>query len=285
MDAVKKLYSMMNPCVLCPRRCKVNRFERTGYCSVNGKPIVSSYFPHHGEEAVLRGVKGSGTVFFTGCNLKCVFCQNYDISHLLHGHETTVEMLASMMVELMNMGCHNLNLVTPTHQIPFIIDAIETVKSQGHDLVPIVYNTGGYDSLEVLRTIEGYIDVYLPDIKFFDRKACQRYMNAPDYPDVVKECVVEMYDQVGALRTDGQGIARKGVIIRHLVMPGYVDDSKRIMDWIAETVSKASVNIMAQYRPCYRAREFPEINRMITFDEYMEVVDYAESIGIRLLRE
>jgi len=281
---VDLLYKRMERCDLCPRKCGVNRREgQRGYCGVNGKPMVSSYFPHHGEERVIRGWNGSGTIFFTGCNLRCVFCQNFDISHLMHGYEIDVERLSRMMLELQEKGCHNINLVTPTHQIAFIVDGVERARKTGLR-IPIVYNTGSYDSVEVIKLLERTVDIYMPDFKFMDKEATKKYMNAPDYGEVAAECIKEMYRQKGGLKVRN-GIATEGVLIRHLVMPNYTHDSLRIMDWIKENTPEAAVNIMAQYYPYYRAKEFPEINRRITLEEYEKVLRYAKDIGLNILEE
>ncbi|MGC9005570.1 MAG: radical SAM protein [Candidatus Micrarchaeia archaeon] len=284
MSISEILYKRMEKCDLCPRKCGVNRMAgQKGYCKVNGKPIVSSYFPHHGEEKVIRGWKGSGTIFFTGCNLGCIFCQNFDISHLMHGYETSVERIVEMMLELEREGCHNINLVTPTHQIAFIVDAIEKAREMGLR-IPIVYNTGTYDSPDVIKMLDGVVEIYMPDFKFMDRKASVRYLGAPDYGEVASECIKEMYKQKGGLKVKN-GIAVEGVLIRHLVMPNHTEDSKRIMDWIKENAPDAAVNVMAQYFPYYRAKEFPEINRRITVEEYAEVLEHAKRIGLNILEE
>ncbi|MGB9719824.1 MAG: radical SAM protein [Candidatus Anstonellales archaeon] len=284
MSISEILYKRMEKCDLCPRKCGVNRMAgQKGYCKVNGKPVVSSYFPHHGEEKVIRGWKGSGTIFFTGCNLGCIFCQNFDISHLMHGYETSVERIVEMMLELEREGCHNINLVTPTHQIAFIVDAIEKAREMGLR-IPIVYNTGTYDSPDVIKMLDGVVEIYMPDFKFMDRKASVRYLGAPDYGEVASECIKEMYKQKGGLKVKN-GIAVEGVLIRHLVMPNHTEDSKRIMDWIKENAPDAAVNVMAQYFPYYRAKEFPEINRRITVEEYAEVLEHAKRIGLNILEE
>ncbi|MEM4336226.1 MAG: radical SAM protein [Candidatus Anstonellales archaeon] len=284
MRVAEILYERMKRCDLCPRKCGVNRMAgQRGYCKVDGKPMVSSYFPHHGEEKVIRGRRGSGTIFFTGCNLGCVFCQNYDISHLMDGYETSVERIAEMMLELERNGCHNINLVTPTHQVAFIVDAIQRARDMGMK-IPIVYNTGTYDSVDVIKMLDGVVEIYMPDFKFMDKEAARKYLNAPDYGKVAAECIKEMYGQKGGLKVRN-GIAVEGVLIRHLVMPNHTEDSIRIMDWIKENTPDAAVNVMAQYFPYYRAKEFPEINRRITPEEYEKVFEYAKRIGLNVLEE
>jgi len=277
----EELYESLSSCRLCPRNCSVNRLRgETGFCKSTSILKISSYGPHFGEEPPLVGRFGSGTIFFTNCNLGCIFCQNYDISHFGYGELIKEEDLADVMIFLKRKGCHNINWVTPTHFVPQILKALYIAACKGLD-IPVVYNTSGFDSPQVISKLEGLIDVYMPDIKFFDTKACEKYLNISEYPDIVKKIVRIMYDQVGDLVIE-DGIAVKGLLIRHLVMPSYVEDSKRILDFIAEEISKNSyVNIMFQYFPHYKAKDFPEIARRPTIKEYMEVVDYAKSIGLR----
>ncbi len=208
----------MNPCTLCPRKCKVRRSEgQIGFCGIGCLPVVSSVGPHFGEESVLVGSGGSGTIFFAGCNLGCIFCQNYDISHLRHGHQMTIEQLAQSMLELQNLGCININFVTPTHVIAAIAAAIELARNKGLT-IPTVYNTGGYDSVETLKLLDGFIDIYMPDMKYADPKVAQELSSAPDYPQVNREAVREMHRQVGDLQVKN-GLATRGLLIRHLVLP------------------------------------------------------------------
>ncbi len=277
----EELYDSLSSCFLCPRNCGVNRLRgEKGYCGADADLVVSSYGPHFGEEPPLVGIGGSGTIFLTFCNLKCVFCQNYDISHLGYGEVVTFDNMADMMLYLQRRGCHNINFVTPTHYVPQILFSVYKAAMKGLNL-PLVYNCGGYESFEVIKKLSGLIDIYMPDIKFFDKGACVKYMNAPDYPEVVKEVVKEMHQQVGDLIIE-RGVAVKGLLIRHLVMPGYVEDSKKIMDFIYNELSPNSyVNIMNQYRPLFKAHEFKEIARRVSYSEYMEVVRYAESIGLK----
>lgn len=276
----KKLYKLLEHCILCPRRCGVNRLNNEkGFCGVGLSPLVSSVGPHFGEEPELVGRNGSGTIFFAGCNLGCLFCQNYDISHLKRGDEISAKNLAKEMLTLQRIGCHNINLVTPTHVIPQIIEAVIYAVEKGLDL-PIVYNTGGYDSLDAIKILDGIIDIYMPDAKYSDPKASKKYSQAEDYPKVMKDAIKEMHRQVGDLVVD-KGIAVKGLLVRHLVMPNGVAGTKEIMHFIAEEISKNTyVNIMDQYRPCYKAVEFPEINRRITGKEYEEALDIAKSFGL-----
>ncbi len=280
---MEKLKELISPCRLCPRNCNVKRSEgEVGFCKVTDKPMVSSFGPHFGEEPVLVGFGGSGTIFFTGCNLGCVFCQNYQISHLMEGEYITTEELADVMLYLQKRGCHNINLVTPTHQVTQIFEAVEIAKGKGLT-VPIVYNCGGYESVEVLREIEGLVDIYMPDVKTFSREFATKYLKAPDYPEVVKEAVLEMQRQVGFLKVNEFGLAERGLIVRHLVMPNWTEDSKEILKWIVENLGRETyVNVMDQYFPYYKACEYPEICRRLTEEEFTEVYNYAKRLGLRL---
>lgn len=280
VETVDKLYKILEDCILCPRRCKVNRLNNEkGFCGVGLLPLVSSVGPHFGEEPELVGRNGSGTIFFAGCNLGCLFCQNYDISHLRYGNEISTKDLAKEMLVLQRIGCHNINLVTPSHVVPQIVEALAYAVEKGLD-IPIVFNTGGYDSLETLKLLEGVIDIYMPDAKYSDPDAAKKYSNAEDYPDVVKTAIKEMHRQVGDLIVE-KGIAVKGLLVRHLVMPEGLAGTKGIMHFIATEISKDTyVNIMDQYRPCYKAVDFPEINRRITQGEYEEAVEIARAEGL-----
>jgi len=263
----EKLFSLLSPCRLCPRECRVERRKEKGFCGGGWKAKVASFAPHFGEEKELVGKGGSGTIFFSGCNLKCIFCQNYDISILAHGREVEEEELSEMMLTLQNFGCHNINLVTPTHFVPQIVKAIRIALSQGLSL-PIVYNCGGYESLETLKLLEGIIDIYMPDIKYGDSAKGKKYSHVPDYWEVAKESVKEMHRQVGNLQVEG-GIAVKGLIVRHLVMPNRASASEKIFDFLAREVSPETyVNIMDQYRPVFKAGDSPEISRPIKAGEY-----------------
>jgi putative pyruvate formate lyase activating enzyme len=238
--------------------------------------MVSSTFPHYGEEAPLVGYHGSGTIFLTYCNLRCVFCQNYDISHLGRGERITSSEMARAMVKLQEMGCHNINFVTPTHYAPQIVASLLEAIEMGLSL-PIVYNCSGYESIEVIQLLDGVIDIYMPDAKYMDEKFSKQFSNAPDYPEVLKKVLREMHRQVGDLKTNSKGIAKRGLLIRHLVMPGGVASSEVVLKFIAEEISPHSyVNIMAQYRPEYRAYEYSEINRQITHKEYLETIQMAK---------
>jgi len=278
---IRLLNGILKECRLCPRECRVNRLNREmGYCGGRSGLMVSSASPHFGEEPPLVGHFGSGTIFLTHCNLLCVFCQNYDISHLGKGEYMTPSDLARTMVKLQELGCHNINFVTPTHYVPQILASLPEAIELGLRL-PIVYNCSGYESLEVIKLLDGVIDIYMPDVKYMDEKYSRRFSNASDYPEVIKKVLKEMHRQVGDLMTNPQGIAERGLLIRHLVMPGGVASSEAVLKFIAEEISIHSyVNIMIQYHPQYRAHEYPEINRRITHQEYLEAIQLAKKFRL-----
>jgi len=275
-ELIDNLYGLLSPCRLCPRECRVNRTAgELGNCRAGFKPKVSSYHQHFGEEYCLVGRFGSGTIFFTHCNLHCVYCQNYDISQHGIGREITIENLARMMMELQELGCHNINLVTPTPWVPQIVEALSLAEQNGLN-IPIVYNCGGYESVETLKMLEGIIDIYMPDIKYGDNKKGEKYSKVPDYWDVVRKALKEMHRQVGDLIIEN-GIAKKGLLIRHLVLPNDLADSKKCLEFITNEISENTfVNIMDQYYPAYRANEYPELSRRIKPKEYIEVVESAK---------
>lgn len=274
---IQLLKEFLKECRLCPRECRVNRLNgEVGYCKAPSEIMVSSAFPHFGEEPPLVGYHGSGTIFLTHCNLRCVFCQNYDISHLGRGEQITSSEIAKAMVKLQEMGCHNINFVTPTHYAPQIVASLPEAIEMGLSL-PIVYNCSGYESIEVIRLLDGVIDIYMPDAKYMEEKFSKQFSNAPDYPEVIKKVLKEMYRQVGDLKTNSKRIAERGLLIRHLVMPGGVASSEAVLKFIAEEISPHSyVNIMDQYRPEYRAYEYSEISRRITHKEYLEAIQIAK---------
>jgi len=280
---VRRLWERMDPCVLCPRRCKVSRTRgQMGYCGIAVDPVVSSVGPHFGEESVLVGMGGSGTIFFAGCNLRCVFCQNYDISHNRLGRQVTIERLARAMIELQVAGCENVNLVTPSHVAAQVAAAIELARKGGLKL-PIVYNTGGYDSVETLALLDGLVEIYMPDMKYADAAVAERLSDAPDYPAVNQAAVQEMHRQVGDLKTEN-GVATKGLLVRHLVLPGGLAGSTRVIDYLADEVSsETTINVMGQYRPCCRADEYPEIDHYPEAAEIRSARQYASQRGLRLL--
>jgi putative pyruvate formate lyase activating enzyme len=274
---IQLLMEILKECRLCPRECRVNRLDgEVGYCGAPSELMISSAFPHFGEESPLVGYHGSGTIFLTHCNLRCIFCQNYDISHLGRGERITKSDMARLMLRLQELGCHNINFVTPTHYAPQIIASLPEAINMGLRL-PIVYNCSGYESIEVIQLLEGVVDIYMPDAKYMDEKHSKRFSNAPDYPEVIKKVLQEMHRQVGDLATNSKGVAERGLLIRHLVMPGGVASSEAVLRFIAEKISPHSyVNIMDQYRPEYRAHEYPEIDRRITHKEYIEATQIAK---------
>ncbi|MBN2182121.1 MAG: radical SAM protein [Sedimentisphaerales bacterium] len=281
--AVQKLWTLMDPCTLCPRQCKVLRSEgKTGFCGIGDLPIVSSVGPHFGEESVLVGKGGSGTIFFAGCNLGCIFCQNYEISHQRQGRIRTIEQLVQSMLDLQNHGCANINFVTPTHVVAAVAAAIELARQKGLT-IPTVYNTGGYDSVSTLKLLEGLIDIYMPDMKYSDPEVAGELSAAPDYPKVNFAAVKEMHRQVGDLHTEN-GLAVRGLLVRHLILPGDLAGSFKIMDFLSEKISrKTTINVMAQYRPNYEALSHPHINRRPSLEEIASARRYAMTKGLRVL--
>ena len=270
-------------CALCPRDCQVDRSAgKIAVCQCGRHARVSSYFAHFGEEDCLRGTRGSGTIFFSGCNLRCIFCQNFDISWQVEGEVAPPERLAQMMLELQAHGCHNINFVTPEHVVPQILEALLIAAKDGLHL-PLVYNTGAYDSLESVRLMDGVIDIYMPDFKFWDPEMARRYLKAADYPETARAAIKEMHRQVGALVFDEDGVARRGLLLRHLVMPGDICSTGKIMRWIArELGADTYVNIMAQYRPAGKVSrtQYPEIDRCLTHEEFQSAIEAAREAGL-----
>jgi putative pyruvate formate lyase activating enzyme len=278
---IEKAVDILNACTLCPRKCGINRLAGdTGICKTGKNAVVSSCQPHFGEEAPLVGSHGSGTIFFTHCNLLCLFCQNFDISHLGHGQEVSAEELAAMMLTLQNQGCHNINFVTPSHVVPQILSAVEIGIEMGLR-VPLVYNTGGYDRVATLRLLEGVFDIFMPDFKFWDAAIASSACAAEDYPEVARRAIVEMHRQVGDLVINQSGIAQRGLLIRHLVLPNGLAGTREVMRFIATKISPNSyVNIMAQYRPCGRAAEIKGLAAYPAPSDYREAVSAAKQEGI-----
>ena len=275
-------------CRLCPRNCGVDRLaDRKAACKTGRYAVTSSYFAHRGEEDCLRGWNGSGTIFFAWCNLRCVFCQNFETSQLGEGATTSPQRLADMMLRLQASGCHNINFVTPEHVVPQVLEAL-VIAVEGGLCLPIVYNTSAYDSAKSLRLLDGVIDIYMPDFKFWDAQLSLKYLKAKDYPEAARHAIREMHRQVGVLKFDENGIALRGVLLRHLVMPGCLDDTKTILRFLAEEVSLDTyVNLMAQYYPSNKVSftKYPELNRRITLDEYRAAIEYAEQVGLQRLDE
>ena len=282
-ENVARLRKMTSPCTVCPRRCAVRRDEgELGFCGIGAAPVISSIAPHFGEERVLVGAGGSGTIFFSGCNLGCVFCQNHDISHERLGRSVSVEQLASGMLELQRAGCANVNFVTPTHMAAPIAAAILQARELGLT-IPTVYNTGGYDSVETLRLLDGLVDIYMPDMKYADAAVAEELSAARDYPQVSFAAVQEMHRQVGDLQVEG-GLATRGLLVRHLVLPENLAGSEQIVDFLAAKVSpRTTINVMGQYRPCYRAEAHARINRLPTREEITTARQYAIDRGLTVL--
>ena len=276
-STLQALYRLTRVCEICPRRCRVGRLTgKTGICRALKFPEISSHTLHFGEEPPISGIHGSGTIFLTHCNLRCIFCQNYPISHLGNGQAISIQKLVEMMLSLQSRGAHNINFVTPTHYAAQIAHAIVLARRKGLT-IPIVYNTSGYERVETLRHLEGLIDIYMPDIKFVYTETAKRYAAAPDYYEVAKAAVKEMHRQVGNLTLNRDGIAIKGLIIRHLVLPGHVDETGEILRFIAEEISPRSyVSLMSQYFPAYRAFEDPDLSRRITQHEYETAKQYLK---------
>jgi len=282
VQRIKQAYALFEKCQLCPRMCGVNRQKgEKGICRAPLKPVVFSHNPHFGEEMSVVGQNGSGTIFFSNCNLRCIFCQNWPIAHEGRGKEIRDEDLADIMLHLQKIGCHNVNLVTPTHVMPNILNATRIAFLKGLR-IPLFYNTSGYERVEVLKILDGIVDIYKPDIKYMDSDKAGKYSaGASDYPEVVKKAVIEMNRQVGVQQMDRQGIALRGVMIRHLVMPNRVAGTEKLVKWLAENLPKNTyINIMAQYRVEYKAYEYPEIARGITVEEFMEAIDWARKYGL-----
>jgi len=302
-NRIEKLFRILKNCEICPRKCHVNRLKgEKGYCQLGYLPVVSAYHPHFGEEAPLVGKYGSGTIFMTSCNLSCVFCQNYEISQLRIGEEVSFEELAGMMIELQSVGCHNINFVTPTPQVPAILKSLEIAIEKGLK-IPLVYNTSSYDSLEVLKLLDGIFDIYLPDAKYSDDKIAQKYSNAPNYFEIMKKTIKEMHRQVGDLIISNlksqnskpklksqnfdnipEGVALRGLIVRHLVLPNNLAGSEKIFEFIANEISKNTfLNIMDQYWPAYKAHQYPELSRRITKEEFEDAINLAKKFGLKRL--
>lgn len=270
-------------CRLCPRECAVDRTQRKGWCGAGAELKISSFGPHLGEERELVGQAGSGTIFFAHCNLRCVYCQNHQLSFGGEGTFCTAEQLASMMLIIQDRyRCPNINLVTPTHFVPQILEAVALAVPRGLR-IPLVYNCGGYESVETLRLLEGVVDIYMPDFKYASAEWGE-YSQAPDYFARAGQALLEMDRQVGGLKLDGEGVAKRGLLIRHLVLPGGLEETKGVLDFIKEELSPDTlVNLMAQYYPSYKAFDYPELSRRVTREEYTEAVAYARSLGLKLV--
>ncbi len=277
--------AMLAECQLCPRQCHANRLGgEPGFCRSGRQALVASHGPHFGEERPLVGANGSGTIFFANCSLGCIFCQNYDISHLGHGRAVSDARLAELLLDLQSLGCHNINLVTPTHFVPQILEALVVAAQLGLE-VPLVYNCGGYESVATLALLDGVVDIYMPDAKYSDSEAAAQLSGAADYPQHMKVAIAEMHRQVGDLQIDERGLARRGLLVRHLVLPENLAGTEEIVRFLANLSPNTYVNVMAQYRPCYRASEVEQINRRPTVAEYRAAVHAALAAGLHRLDE
>jgi len=281
VDAARDI---LNQCNLCPHNCLVDRHQgELGVCRTGDQPVVSSYGPHFGEEDPLVGRNGSGTIFFAQCNLFCIFCQNYEISHGGEGEEISARDLAAIMIHLQQRGCHNINFVTPSHQVAQILEVLPIAIEAGLN-VPLVYNSGGYDAVETLKLLDGVVDIYMPDFKFWDPEVAGKLCAAQDYPERAREAFKEMHRQVGDLALDDLGIARRGLLVRHLVLPDNLAGTAEVMKFLAEELSPDTyVNVMAQYRPCGRAFEHPSLGRLPTQQEQLEAQEAARRAGLSRL--
>ena len=279
-----KASALLKSCTVCPRLCKVNRLSgEPGKCCTGRRAVISSYGPHFGEEAPLVGTGGSGTIFFSYCNLKCIYCQNYTISQSGQGNEASAEKLATIMVYLQAKGCSNINLVSPTHVVPQILEALVKAVEKGLS-VPLVYNSGGYDSVETLRLLDGVVDIYMPDMKYSDEETARRLSGIDDYPQTNREAVKEMHRQVGDLVIGDDGIATRGLLVRHLVLPGGLAGTEEVMRFISENVSANTyLNVMDQYRPEYRAYDNPELSRHLNMQEWSDAIGLAQKYGLNRL--
>jgi putative pyruvate formate lyase activating enzyme len=281
-NRAQELWDIMHSCRLCPRECGANRINNEeGFCGACARLEVSSYHPHFGEEDPLVGRGGSGTIFFTNCNLRCVFCINWDISQEGKGDVVTLEQLADMMLHLQKIGCHNINVVTPTHYSPHILLALDIAAGKGLRL-PLVYNTSGWERLEILKKLDGIVDIYLPDCKYSSSAMAEKYSSgAASYPDVTRAALLEMHRQAGVAKPSTDGLIYRGLMIRHLVMPNNVSGTKEVMDWIGQNLPKDTyVNVMSQYRPMYKAHKYPEIARRLNKEEYQAAIKWAKEAGL-----
>jgi len=279
--AIGKLFGLLESCSICPRKCKVNRLnDEKGFCRTGLNPKVYSYMAHHGEEPAISGSRGSGTIFFSNCNMGCVYCQNYEFSQIGQGREVSLEELSKFMLELQEMGCHNINLVTPTHVLPQILKSLKIAISGGLRL-PLVYNTGGYELPEIIKLLDGIVEIYLPDMRYADKGLALKFSNAQDYPRYNQASVKEMFRQVGTAQMDEAGIIKAGIIIRHLVLPNNIAGTEEIMRFIAEELSvDTCISLMSQYLPYHKAAEFSEIERRLKLKEYEAAKEMMEKCGL-----
>jgi len=278
---IDQCFKMLESCCICPRICRVDRLKnKRGFCRIGLKPKVCSFMPHQGEEPPISGTKGSGTIFFSGCNMACVYCQNYEFSQLDEGREVESEELADFMLQLQSMGCHNINLVTPTHVMPQILKSLKLAIPKGLK-IPLVYNTSGYELPEMIKLLDGIVDIYLADMRYADNDMTIKYSSVEDYPELNRRAVKEMHKQVGVAKMDEEGIIKKGVIIRHLVLPNNISGTDKIMKFIQEELSKDTyISLMSQYLPCYKADKIDGISRRITYQEYEDAKAVMDKYGL-----
>ena len=278
---MEKILTNLERCNICPHKCQVNRIKgQIGKCKSGNKVKIALYSIHNFEEPCISGKNGSGTIFFSNCNLNCVFCQNYEISQLGQGKEFEINELADIIIKEQEKGVENINLVTPTSYIIQIAESIKIAKGKGLK-IPIVYNTNSYENIESLKLLDGLVDIYLPDLKYYYNKLGKRYSNVENYFEIATNAILEMYRQVGNVQIDSNGILQKGVVIRHLVLPNHIENSKKVLKWIKENLdNKVFVSIMAQYFPTYKAKNIEKINRKLTKKEYQEIMEYVDSIGL-----
>jgi putative pyruvate formate lyase activating enzyme len=278
---IGQAYKLLESCEICPRRCKVDRTKnKKGFCRVGLNPIVCSFMPHHGEEPPVSGRRGSGAIFFSYCNLKCQYCQNYSFSQNGEGEEVSLEKLSELMLYLEELRCHNINLVTPTHFMPQILKALSLAIEKGLK-IPIVYNTSGYELPEIIRILEGIVDIYLVDMRYAEAGQSEKYSQAKDYPHYNQEAVKEMHRQTGDAEFDAEGIIKKGIIVRHLVLPHNIAGTEKIMEFISREISlKTYISLMSQYQPYYLAHKYPQISRRIYKEEYQQAIDCLHKYGL-----
>ncbi|MEJ7553686.1 MAG: radical SAM protein [Aquificaceae bacterium] len=282
LTRINKAFEMLSDCRVCPHKCGVNRLkDEKGYCKTGRYAIVADYFPHKGEEKPIRGKRGSGTVFFSYCNMRCVYCQNYTISQLGEGEELKPEELAEVFLKLQRLGCHNINLVSPSHVVPQILQALY-IAVKGGLRIPIVYNTSSYDSLESLRLLDGIVDIYLADFKYGDDIAGKKYSKVRDYHKVALQAIREMHRQVGDLQVDQEGIAIRGLLVRHLVLPQDIAKTKTVMEELRSISPRMAVNVMDQYMPYYQAYKYPELSRRTSREEYIRALEHAKNLTLIL---